>query len=130
VWTYCIRPQYSGSTPDARCDKAILTRRRTWREEQHQSARNLSLCPLGIYFAGYCKQEETIMSSTEDKVKGTTNEAVGNVKQGVGAATDNEQMQAEGKAQETKGEAQQTLGKAKDTVSDALHNAADKLKGS
>ena len=36
------------------------------------------------------------MSSTEDKVKGNTNEAVGKIKQGVGEATDNERMKGEG----------------------------------
>ena len=32
------------------------------------------------------------MSSTEDKVKGNTNEAVGKIKQGVGEATDNQRL--------------------------------------
>lgn len=56
------------------------------------------------------------MSSTEDKVKGNTNEAVGKIKQGVGEATDNQRLKGEGQRQEVKGEAQQVKGDVKDTL--------------
>ena len=36
------------------------------------------------------------MSSTEDKIKGNTNEAVGKIKQGIGEATDNPRLKEEG----------------------------------
>jgi len=51
------------------------------------------------------RSQEFAMGSTEDKIKGNTNEAVGKIKQGVGEATDNERMKAEGQRQEVKGEA-------------------------
>ena len=64
------------------------------------------------------------MSSTEDKVKGNTNEAVGKIKQGVGEATDNERMKGEGKRQEAKGEAQQVKGDVKDTLKKGIDKAS------
>jgi len=48
------------------------------------------------------RSQEFAMSSTEDKVKGNTNEAVGKIKQGVGEATDNERMKGEGQRQEVR----------------------------
>lgn len=56
------------------------------------------------------------MSSTEDRIKGNTNEAVGKGKQGLGDFTDDEQLQAEGKGQETKGKGQDLKGKIKDKL--------------
>lgn len=61
------------------------------------------------------------MSSTEDKVKGNTNEAVGKGKQGLGDLTDDEQLQAEGKGQETKGKGQDLKGKIKDKLKDMIN---------
>ena len=42
------------------------------------------------------------MSSTTDKIKGTTNEAIGKAKQGLGEATGSDQLQGEGVTQEAK----------------------------
>jgi uncharacterized protein YjbJ (UPF0337 family) len=75
-------------------------------------------------------QEVTIMSTIDDKARGTGNDAVGNVKQVVGNVTGNERLEREGEAQETKGEAQQALGHAKEAVGNALQSAANAIKGS
>ena len=63
------------------------------------------------------------MSSTEDKVKGNTNEAGGKIKQGVGEATDNQRLKGEGQRQEVKGEAQQVKGDVKDTLKKGIDKA-------
>ena len=64
------------------------------------------------------------MGSTEDKVKGATNEALGKAKQGVGEAVGSDKLQGEGAIQEIKGKGQQTLGDAKDAVKDAANKVA------
>ncbi|HEY7773773.1 MAG TPA: CsbD family protein [Marinagarivorans sp.] len=63
------------------------------------------------------------MSSTNDKIKGKTNEAVGKGKQGYGEATNNSSKKAEGKAQETKGKGQNLKGDAKEKTKKAVDNA-------
>ena len=64
--------------------------------------------------------EETIMSSSTDKIKGAANEAVGNVKQAAGKAVGNDRLTVEGALQERKGEAQHAVGKAKDAVKNVI----------
>jgi uncharacterized protein YjbJ (UPF0337 family) len=64
------------------------------------------------------------MGSTEDKVKGATNEALGKAKQGIGEAVGSDKMQGEGAVQEIKGKGQQALGDAKDATKDAVNKAA------
>ena len=66
------------------------------------------------------------MSSTTDKIKGTTNEAVGKAKQGIGEATGSERLQGEGAVQEIKGKGQKAMGDAKDATKDAVNHAAAK----
>ncbi|MEP9380365.1 CsbD family protein [Aquabacter sp. CN5-332] len=61
------------------------------------------------------------MGSTNDKIKGSTNEVIGNAKQGVGKAVGNDRMEAEGKMQEVKGEGQKAMGKAKEAVKDTVN---------
>ena len=64
------------------------------------------------------------MSSTTDKIKGTTNEAIGKAKQGVGEATGSDRLQGEGVIQEVKGKGQKAVGDAKQATKDAVNNAA------
>ncbi len=63
------------------------------------------------------------MSSTEDKIKGNTNEAVGKIKQGIGEATDNPRLKEEGQRQEIKGNAQQVKGDVKDALKKGIDRA-------
>ena len=63
------------------------------------------------------------MSSTTDKIKGTTNEAIGKAKQKIGEATGSEEMQGEGAIQEGKG--QKAVGDVKDATKDAINRAAN-----
>ncbi len=65
------------------------------------------------------------MGSTEDKVKGATNEALGKAKQGVGQAVGSDRLQGEGASQEIKGKGQKAMGDAKQAVKDAVNKAAD-----
>jgi uncharacterized protein YjbJ (UPF0337 family) len=65
------------------------------------------------------------MGSTEDKVKGATNEALGKAKQGVGQAVGSDKLQGEGAAQEIKGKGQKAMGDAKQAVKDAVNKTAD-----
>lgn len=60
------------------------------------------------------------MSSTADKVKGSTNEAVGKAKQGLGKATGSDRLEGEGAIQEAKGKGQKAMGDAKDAVNRAV----------
>ena len=60
------------------------------------------------------------MSSTADKVKGSTNEAVGKAKQGLGKATGSDRLEGEGAIQEAKGKGQKAVGNAKDAVNRAV----------
>ncbi len=64
------------------------------------------------------------MGSTEDKIKGTTNEAIGKAKQGIGEAVGSDRLQGEGAVQEVKGKGQQVLGDAKEATKDAVNKAA------
>jgi uncharacterized protein YjbJ (UPF0337 family) len=64
------------------------------------------------------------MGSTEDKIKGATNEAIGKAKQGIGEAVGSDKMQGEGAVQEVKGKGQQVLGDAKEATKDAVNKAA------
>ena len=59
------------------------------------------------------------MSSTTDKIKGTTNEAIGKAKQGLGEATGSDQLQGEGAMQEAKGKGQKAVGDAKDAAKES-----------
>ena len=70
------------------------------------------------------------MSSTDDKVRGTTNQVAGRVKKAVGDLTGDQDLQAEGEGQEIAGTGQKALGDAKQAVGNALHNAANAVKGS
>ena len=70
------------------------------------------------------------MGSTNDKIKGATNEAVGKAKQGIGEATGSERLQGEGVVQEVKGKGQQAMGDAKDAAKDAVDRAAAAAKRS
>ncbi|MEN3349669.1 MAG: hypothetical protein V7632_3304 [Bradyrhizobium sp.] len=65
------------------------------------------------------------MSSTTDKIKGTTNEAMGKAKQKIGEATGSEEMQGEGTIQEAKGKGQKAVGDAKEITKDAVNRAAN-----
>src|ERR1700736_3913916 len=64
--------------------------------------------------------QESMMSSTTDKVKGATNEAVGKAKQGIGNAVGNDKMKVDGALQEAKGDTQKAVGNAKDAVKKAI----------
>jgi len=64
------------------------------------------------------------LGSTEDKIKGATNEAIGKAKQGIGEAVGSDKMQGEGAVQEVKGKGQQVLGDAKEATKDAVNKAA------
>lgn len=66
------------------------------------------------------EQENTVMSSTSDKVSGKANELAGKAKQAVGDATDNRSIEAKGVAQEAKGDAQQAKGHAKEAVKNVV----------
>jgi uncharacterized protein YjbJ (UPF0337 family) len=74
--------------------------------------------------------EEIIMSSTNDKIRGSVNDAVGNVKKNIGEATDNEEMESEGEGQQVKGKAQKAIGNAKDAISDAADSVKKAVKNS
>ncbi len=63
------------------------------------------------------------MSSTTDKIKGTTNEIVGKGKQSVGKAVGNDRLHGEGAAQEIKGNAQNLKGDVKDAVKGGIDKA-------
>src|SRR4029079_15821803 len=69
-------------------------------------------------------QQEDLMGSTPDKIKGTANEAIGKAKQGIGEATGNERLEGEGVIQEVKGKGQKAVGDAKDAAKDAINRAA------
>src|ERR1700744_4661958 len=76
---------------------------------------------------GHClggPKRRSFMSSTTDKIKGTTNEAMGKAKQSVGEATGSDRLQGEGAVQEVKGKGQKALGDAKQATKDAVNNAA------
>ena len=64
------------------------------------------------------------MSSTADKIKGTTNEVVGKAKQGIGEAVGSDQLQGEGAIQEVKGKGQKAVGDAKEATKDTVNDAA------
>ncbi|PKM29352.1 MAG: CsbD family protein [Gammaproteobacteria bacterium HGW-Gammaproteobacteria-11] len=63
------------------------------------------------------------MSSTIDKIKGTTNEVVGESKKKIGKAIGNEQLEAEGTVQKIKGQAQNLKGDAKNKLKDGIDKA-------
>lgn len=63
------------------------------------------------------------MSSTSDKVTGTTNEYAGKARQEVGKIFGDNKMQAEGLMQEAKGHAQQVKGEAKENLKEAVDKA-------
>ena len=64
------------------------------------------------------------MGSTEDKIKGATNEAVGKAKQGIGEAVGSDRLQGEGAVQEIKGKGQKAVGDAKEATKDAVNRTA------
>jgi uncharacterized protein YjbJ (UPF0337 family) len=68
--------------------------------------------------------KEHFMSSTTDKIKGTTNEAIGKAKQGVGEAVGSDRLQGEGAIQEAKGHGQKAVGDVKQAAKDAANKAA------
>jgi uncharacterized protein YjbJ (UPF0337 family) len=68
------------------------------------------------------------MSSTTDKIKGTTNEAVGKAKQGIGEATGSDKLKGEGVVQEVKGKGQKAMGDTKKATKEAVDRAADWAK--
>ena len=68
-------------------------------------------------------QEEIIMSSIEDKIKGATNKVVGKIKEEVGRVTNDEELEGEGVVQNLKGQAQT----AKGDVKDAVKKGVDKI---
>jgi uncharacterized protein YjbJ (UPF0337 family) len=89
---------------------------------------------IGIIFAAYNAEqkfkEDVIMSSTNDKIRGSVNDAVGNVTKNVGKATDDEKMESEGEGQQVKGKAQKALGNARDAVSNAADSVSKAVKNS
>ena len=74
-------------------------------EEAHQS-----------FNTSFLRAEETMKTSTKDKIEGSFHEVKGAFKEQVGKAADDRVLKAEGKSEKRAGKVQQQLGRAKDAV--------------
>ncbi len=75
-----------------------------------------------VHYLGRTPNTQTIMNSTNDKIKGNWNELKGKLKQKYANLTDDDLMYVEGKEEELHGRLQKTLGKSKEEVNEIIES--------